>query len=262
MRPVSIADLSTACRDATVRFRRGESPAGAHDASGPCFELFRRAVAERDHGAWEALMAQYGGLVLAWVRRHPATATLPAHDQDDDWVTAAFERFWIAIGPDRFGHFTGLSALLRYLKMCVHSALVDAVRAHAAAPTVSLSVETGNGHGTASGAAAPHATHSTRGGIGASTALVADAEAQAADRLAAGDLWQTITCELSDETERLVAHLSLVLDLKPAEIHERFPHRFASVADVYRIKRNLLERLRRSEAILRLAGTRAAEITR
>jgi hypothetical protein len=231
MRPVSIADLITACHDATTRFRRGESPAGADDASSPCFELFRRAVAERDHAAWEAVMAQYAGLVMAWVRRHPATAALPAHDRDDDWVTTAFGRFWIAIGPDRFGQFTGLAALLRYLKLCVHSALVDAVRANAAARTVPLTV-------------------------------AQDLAAADGDSLAAADLWHAITQALPDETERFVARLSLVMGLKPAEIHERFPDRFATVADVYRIKRTLLERLRRSAAVLSLAGMPAAEIAR
>ena len=37
--------------------------------------------------------------------------------------------------------------------------------------------------------------------------------------------------------------------LKPAEIFQRHPHLFASVDDVYRIKRNVLERLRRNANI-------------
>ena len=57
--------------------------------------------------------------------------------------------------------------------------------------------------------------------------------------------------ELLDQAERLVARLCLVLDLKPREVYERHPDRFADVADVYRVKRNLLERLRRSPAIRR-----------
>jgi hypothetical protein len=44
-------------------------------------------------------------------------------------------------------------------------------------------------------------------------------------------------------------YLSFVLDLKPGEIQERHPELFASVDDVYRIKRNVVERLRRSPQI-------------
>jgi hypothetical protein len=44
----------------------------------------------------------------------------------------------------------------------------------------------------------------------------------------------------------VVAYLSFTRELKPSEIFGRHPRLYASVADVYRIKRNLIERLRRS----------------
>ena len=59
---------------------------------------------------------------------------------------------------------------------------------------------------------------------------------------------------LDDEAERLVVYLSFVLDLKPAAIHGRHPGRFGSMADVYRVKRNALDRLRRSPEIRALGG--------
>ncbi len=80
---------------------------------------------------------------------------------------------------------------------------------------------------------------------------VVDAEAVAAGEVAVQELRRAIDAELHDEAERLVAHLCLVLDLKPREVSARHPDRFADVADVYRVKRNLLERLRRSPAIRR-----------
>ncbi len=65
-----------ACREATGTFLRGEPRS---DASG--LELFRRAVCERDQDAWNAVVAEYRGLILAWVRRHPAAACV--HEPDD-----------------------------------------------------------------------------------------------------------------------------------------------------------------------------------
>jgi hypothetical protein len=76
-----------------------------------------------------------------------------------------------------------------------------------------------------------------------------NAERSALGKLAGQQLWDTISRELQDEPEQVVAHLSFARDLKPAEIYQRHPHLYESVADVYRIKRNIIERLRRSADI-------------
>src|SRR5439155_10253788 len=89
-------------------------------------ELFRRAICETDSAAWESVLDVYRGLVAAWIRHHPA-ATVAA-DEDEYWLNRAFERFWRAVAPERFQTFATLPALLRYLKMCVHSVLLDEVR--------------------------------------------------------------------------------------------------------------------------------------
>src|SRR5262245_36209372 len=110
--------LARACADQTGRYQRGELADDRY-----CLELLRRAVCDRDPVAWELVLDQYRGLVNAWVRQHPASASL---DEDPDyWVTRAFERFWMAIGPERFGSFGHLRAVLRYLKLCVYSILLD-----------------------------------------------------------------------------------------------------------------------------------------
>ena len=54
---------------------------------------------------------------------------------------------------------------------------------------------------------------------------------------------------LQDAAEEVVAYLSFTRELKPSEIFGRHPRLYASVADVYRIKRNLIERLRRSPQV-------------
>jgi hypothetical protein len=59
---------------------------------------------------------------------------------------------------------------------------------------------------------------------------------------------------LPDEAARLVVYLSLVRDLKPRAIQACHPGRFASVADVYRVKRNALDCLRRSAAVRETLG--------
>jgi DNA-directed RNA polymerase specialized sigma24 family protein len=213
-----LADLARRCREETMRFLRGE----ARDDSF-CFELFQRAVALRDHDAWEAIMAQYRGIVLAYVGQH-AAATL-VYEHEDYWVNRAFQRFFIAVGPERFDKFPDLAALLKYLKMCVHSVLLDEVRARRAASIASLD------------------------DVPDTIPAEGDAEASVVGKLAGEQLWDAVARELQDEAERVVAYLSFARDLKPAAIYQRHPALYDSVADVYRVKRNVIERLRRSPAI-------------
>jgi len=214
----SVAELARRCREETLRFLRGEPRDDAF-----CFELFQRAVAEREHDAWEAIIAQYRGIVLAYVGQHSAAAMV--HEPDDYWVNRAFQRFWMAIGPERFAQFSDLPGLLKYLKLCVHSVLLDEVRARKVGTTGPLSE------------------------VSDQAAALQDAEESVLGELSGQQLWQAITSELQSDAERVVALLSFARDLKPAEIFSRNPTLYASVADVYRIKRNILERLRRSPEV-------------
>jgi hypothetical protein len=215
---MTVADLASRCREETQRFLRAEERDDAF-----CFELFQRAVAQRHQDAWEAIVTQYRGIVLAYVGHHSAASQVPEHDEY--WVNRAFQRFWMAVTPDRFGRFPDLPALLKYLKMCVHSVLLDEIRARRAGTVASLEdvPETVPEHN--------------------------DAEDRVVGKLAGQQLWQAVDRQLQDEPERVVAYLSFTRDLKPSEIFERHPSLYGSVADVYRIKRNVIERLRRSPEI-------------
>lgn len=216
---MALADVMAACREQTRAFLQQL----ASDDSF-CLELFRRAVCQRSHAAWEAVLAQYRGMVLGWVRQHPAAAGL--REEDDYWINRTFERFWSAVGPDRFGSFNALAAVLRYVKMCVHSVLLDEVRSRGKAQLEPLGDERDEDPDQAP-----------------------NAEARVVEQAAGEELWAAITREVADEAERRVVYLSFVLDLKPGEIQERHPELFDSVDDVYRIKRNVVERLRRSPLI-------------
>jgi hypothetical protein len=118
-----------------------------------------------------------------------------------------------------------MAALLRYLKLCGHSVLLDEVRARGSIRSDALD---------------DNVTESL------ATPDVADV---AVGQLAGNDLWDAIAAETQNEAERRAAYLCFVLDLKPREVQERHPELYATVDDVYRIKRNLLDRLRRNPRI-------------
>ena len=215
---MSIPALAARCREETLRFLRHESRDDSY-----CFELFTHAVAERDDAAWEAIVDQYRWIVLAFVRQHAAAASLG--ESDDFWVNRAFQRFWLAVNPSRFSSFMDLPSVLKYLKLCVHSVLLDEDRGRRAASATSLQA------------------------LRSDVPATGNMEQTVLDSLARQHLWTAVLNETHDAAERQVAVLSFARDLKPADIQARHPDLFSSVADVYRVKRNLLERLRRSAQI-------------
>jgi hypothetical protein len=215
---VALLDLARRCHEETVRFLRGE----ARDDTF-CYEIFLRAIVQREDTAWAAIVAQYRGIVLAYVGQH--TVATMMHEPDDYWVNRAFQRFWSAVGADRFAQFPDLAALLKYLKLCVHSVLMDEVRARRGGMVSSLD------------------------DVPETAAVRGDAAHSVVGQLAGEELWAAILRELHDEAEQVVAYLSFTRDMKPSDIFQRHPRLYASVDDVYRIKRNVVERLRRSADI-------------
>jgi len=204
---LGLRELVWACEEENRRRLRGETHRDDFSR-----ELFRRAICERDAAAWESLFTLYRGLVASWVRQHPASDSV---SERDDCVNLVFERFWVA-------------ALLKYLKMCVHTVLIDEVRARRVAQ-----------QSLAAWPAEETLTATT------------DVGAVAAARLADDELWDLVSREVTDEAERLLLYLTAGLDLSPRQIHARYPRVFSSIRDVYRIKRNVLDRLRRNQAVRR-----------
>jgi RNA polymerase sigma factor (sigma-70 family) len=210
----------------------------AQEAEASGLALFRLALEEGDQGAWEAIVSRYRNLVLDWTRRS-LRAPIP-REHEEDWVTRAFERFWLAVGPEG-SRFRDLPAALQYLKLCVRSVVLDDVRARRAVdlePLEDLDERRITGR--------PGAARSAP-----------DVESVVFDRMGSRDLWQTILETLSDSDERLVIYLSFVQGMKPAEIATSQSGAFASTADVYRIKRNAIERLRRAPRLLARLGSEA-----
>lgn len=211
---LSLAGLAHRCTQETDLFFR-------RLASDPrfCFELIRRAVVGRSAAAWELVFRQYRPLVAGWIERHPAFAA--CNEEVQYFMNRAFERMWTALTPDKFERFPNLKSVLRYLQMCVHSVLLDHLRASREVPVADVEQELA-GDPLSNGVYAP-----------------------ALDRLEREWFWSQIRSRLHDEKEEMVVHGSFVLGLKPGEIHRHYDGAFSGVAEIYRIKENVLARLRR-----------------
>ncbi len=225
LQSLSLAGIAHRCTSETDLFfqRRSYDPRY-------CFELFRRAILHRDQCAWEHVYAQYRPQVVKWVQRHPA---FPSTGEEAQYfVNRAFEKMWLALTPDRFGRFSDLKSLLRYLQMCVHSTILDVVRA-SECPVADTPVEILAAESRSNESAVEHAV---------------------LERMQQQAFWREIDARLRSDQERRVMYGSFVLALKPRELYDQYPNTFRDVKHVYRVKENVLARLRRDSTLEALFG--------
>jgi RNA polymerase sigma factor (sigma-70 family) len=217
---LSMNDLARCCSEETNKFLKQSVSNDRY-----CLELFRRAITRRDDDAWSCIYQQYASLVLTWVNQHQSAAPLLGQDGSAPLVNAAFAKFSQALTPAKLDNFDSLAAVLKYLKMCVHSVIADEVRSRQARQ-YEEALEL----------------------IEYEPASDDPADAVVSSISAEG-LWQVIQEELNGEDERVLIYLAYIHGMKPSEISNRYSRLFPMVEDVYRIKHNVLERLRRNRRL-------------
>lgn len=221
---MAVEALAQRCEHETyLYFKRKE-----HDTR-YCFELFRRALEEKSEEAWKCIINQYEAMVTGWVTQQYSFTDSSANAED--FVSEAFSRISRTITADKFGKFTDLGSLLRYLKLCVHSVIVDFTRATDYA-NLSAWEETSE-------------TERSEDPL---------PEERAVDQSDRRMLWSLLDTRLHDEKERLVIQGSFVFDLKPQEILDQFRGKFSDIDEVYRVKQNVIVRLRRDAEFRKLLG--------
>jgi len=224
LQQMAVADLAQRCADETELYFHHQT----HDTQ-YCFELFRRAIRERDQSAWEMICQQYQPLVTGWVRQHPRFES--SGEEIQYFVNGTFGKIAGTLTPEKFGGFSDIASLLSYLKMCVHSVIFD----------YSRRIDQLNLHDLDE----------------ASEEVADDAlpEEQVLEQSYRQAFWDLINVRLHDEKERLVIRGAFVLDLKPQEIFEHFRNVFSDVDEIYRVKQNVLSRLRRDPEFRNFLGT-------
>jgi DNA-directed RNA polymerase specialized sigma24 family protein len=221
LKDVPLEVLCAQARAQEANFVHGDTSSGAAG-----LELFRRAIAEGNEDAWAAVISVYRGLLVAQAQRQPLRRLV---DEDDGFCAdRAFQRFWRATRTGQMQGFSDLASILKYLKMCLASVLLDEARVRRRQTYVSID------------------------DLPSDSPAIDDPSGAVVGQAAGRELWQAVEQELRDESERLVAQLSFVSGLSPREIRARHPDRFAEVGVVYRLKRNVIDRLRRSPLIQEL----------
>lgn len=203
------------CRQESQRFFHGKK----HNPIF-CYELFRRAILDRSELAWSALVEQYTQftpLLPGWIRQHPLFESC---DEDlEFFVNRSFEKLWLALRRKRLEQFPDLKSLLRYLQMCVHSSIIDHLRARKANQRL-VSID------------------AIEPAVESDLSHIHDLE-----------LWSAIEARLNDEQEWIALYCRYIEDMAPREIAAHYSDLFPETADVYRVIQRVLMRLRRDSEL-------------
>lgn len=217
---LSVDQLLTGCQNTR--------PDNSHERF--CFELFRRAIADKSDQCWAALYGQYQKLVGHWLLEFSKSSQLPGDQTLEELIASAFASFWRAFTAEKLQQAEGLGSVLTYLKSCAATTVLQirrkAARSLPAVAWEELETET---QVVSSSSANP--------------------EQQVLTTMNAQQLWSIVDKVCSDEREQIIARLSFVSDLKPVAILELHPQLFSGVEEIYTIRRNLKNRLLRNEAL-------------
>jgi DNA-directed RNA polymerase specialized sigma24 family protein len=213
---MSLPMLAAHCLRELDNYRRG---APAKDMFG--IELFRRATIQGDPEAWVWLHHCFGGLVRGWLRCHPNRAAACRLESEENYVALAFERFWQSTASNQRVAFSTLAAALQYLRASLHGTILDTLRAYGRPREVSLP-EPGE-----------------------------PGEPQVEDSTEGSEVWDFLKTMLINPREQRIAYLLFHCGLKPREMMRFCPWEFSDVHEIYRLRRNLLERFLRNADSLR-----------
>jgi DNA-directed RNA polymerase specialized sigma24 family protein len=148
-------------------------------------------------------------------------------DSLEDLTQKTFLRFWRYYTGAKLNYAKHLGQILAYLKTCaVSTAIEEQRRETRRIEKVEWNEQNVNFYRS-----------------------VPSSETTSFQEMSRGALWALVEESCRDERERLIAQLTLVAHWKPRDIAERYPCLFPDVYDIYRIKRNLLDRLRRDPAL-------------
>ena len=213
---MSVQMLAAQCLREIDYFHRGEACTDIYGV-----ELVRRATLRKDQEAWAWMQHCFGGIVRSWLQGHPSREAACRLESEENYVALAFERFWQATTLTQQVEFGTLVAVLRYLRASLNGAIVDMLRAYARPREVPLP-ESG-----------------------------AKEEPHMQDTNDSSELWEILQTMLPNMREQRVAYLLFHGGLGPREIVRFCSQEFPDIHEIYRLRRNILERLLRNADTLR-----------
>jgi hypothetical protein len=209
-------ELAAQCLRELDNYRRGEPYTDAYGV-----ELFRRATVQGDQDAWAWMQQCFSGLVRGWLLRHPHREAACRLESEENYVAQTFERFWQATTLMHSIEFRTMASALQYLRACLNGTIVDTLRAYSRPRQIPLPEPEEPG------------------------------ELQLEDDSESSKVWDILKTILPNRGEQRLAYLLYHCGLKPREIVRFCPQEFSDVHEIYRLRRNIMERLLRNADQLR-----------
>jgi hypothetical protein len=206
---LSVSALIEQCQREIQAYRRGEPSNETYR-----LELLHRAMVQGDQEAWVGFQQCFGELVLDWLHAHPQLKVACLLEREETYVELAFEWFRQA-SLQHQREFRTLDEALAYLRASLHGVILDRLRTSSRPRKVSLP---------------------DPGKAG---------ETSVEDRAVSLQVWQVLQSLLPDAREQRLAYLLYHCGLSPREIVRFCPQEWNDVQEIYRLRRNILERLLR-----------------
>lgn len=208
------AQLARQCAEEQRRYRLGLPSDDRY-----CLELYHRGIHKGDEQAWRLFQDEVAKeRVEIWLRQHACfNRALERAGTVENLVHDTFARFWQAVGPAK-KDFSSQAKLFEFLKLCVNSVVIDKIRQPSPGE------------------------------------IPPDTPAPAPDPLkdvAEAELWALLTHIIKDPREQYLLYLILIEGYKPRHVVRKSPELFPSTKEVFRLWRNIIDRLRRDDRFRR-----------
>lgn len=161
---------------------------------------------------------------LFFVENYVGIYASNASSTEEDYVDEAFQRIWQASIRNSL-KFDSTAAALRYQKSCLQGAVIDNLRAYSRSKEVPLTNPDSD--------------------------MSYIQEPAIEDDYESNDVWEAIKDLLPNERERRLAYLLYINGLKARDIVRFCPQEFGDIQEVYRLTRNIVERLIRNRDQIR-----------
>lgn len=180
-------------------------------------EMFHRAVFEDDQHARSWLQRQYNATVRDWLFHHPRQPEACRHTSEANFVALAFERLWQAPIQNQNLDFGTLDNVLRYLRACLNSAILDTLRDHQRSEEAAmLQLHT------------PYPDSTVTRGSNSNESR---------------QLWKSVSNMLPTTQEQRLAYLLFHCGLKPGEIVLNCPEEFSDLEEIYSLRYKIFQHL-------------------
>jgi len=180
--------------------------------------VLRRAIVQGDQDAQVWVQQRLGKVVCGWLHHHPSKEAACRLESEEYYVAGAFERFW-QLTIDQ--QFNTLATALPYLLVSLHGAILDRLRA----------------------ASRPEKVPLPQPGLPRELLI---------ENAASGiEIWELLQRILLDAREQRLAYLLFHCGLAPQEIVQYRPQEFGDIAEVYHLRRKVIERISHCEDLKR-----------